>query len=35
MSFTKKINTFLNDALAEKVVDEAATQKLQAFAKNY
>lgn len=35
MSFTKKINTFLNDALAEKVVDEATTKKLQAFAKNY
>ncbi len=35
MSFTKKINIFLDDALSQGVVDSAAKQKLQAFAENY
>ena len=35
MSFTKKINIFLNDALSQGVVDQDSKEKLQNFAKNY
>ena len=35
MSFTKKINIFLNDALSQGVVEKDNKEKLQNFAKNY
>ncbi len=35
MSFTKKINAFLDDALSQGVVDQSVKQKLQTFAENY
>ena len=35
MSFTKKINSFLDDAFSQGVVDQSEKQKLQAFAENY
>lgn len=35
MSFTKKINTFLDDAFSQGVVDQDTKQKLQVFAQSY